>query len=176
MEYILDGYNLIKSSFLRNYERRSVDYARQALFNMLSDYRRKHPSVKFTAVFDGFPASLEILKDKKIRTLFSGDVTADELIREMLEKSPENNRFKTVVSDDRGVQDCGRLFGSGVLPVSGFLEIVYPQAVKPKARLKNAQKDVSEVNKMSIEKELRDFYKYSTPHPNPLPQGERNKR
>jgi len=176
MEYIIDGYNLIKSSFLREYEKRSVDYAKQALFNILSDYRRKHPSVKFTAVFDGFPASMELLKNKKVRMLFSMDITADELIREMLEKSPEDNRFKTVVSDDRGVRDCGRLFGSGILTVSGFLEIVYPHAVKPKARQKKSQKDVSEVNKLSIEKELRDFYKYSTPHPNPLPQGERNKR
>lgn len=160
MEYILDGYNLIKSSFLREYESRSVDYAKQALFNMLADYRRKHPSVKFTAVFDGFPASLELLRDKKIRMLFSMDITADELIREILEKSPEENRFKTVVSDDRGVQDCGRLLGSMVLTVSGFLAIVYPQSVKPKrSKMWEASPDADSINKLTIEKELKDFYK-----------------
>ena len=92
--------------------------------------------------------------------LFSMDITADELIREMLEKNPEDNRFKTVVSDDRGVQDCGRLFGSGIMTVSGFLEIVFPHAVKPKrSKMWEASPDADSINKLSIEKELRNFYK-----------------
>ncbi len=158
MEYIIDGYNLIKSSFLRENERRSADYARRSLFNILADYRRKHPSVSFTTVFDGFPDSLEILRDRRIRVVFSGDVTADELIREMLEKTPENNRLRTVVSDDRGVRDCGRLFGAKVLTVSEFLAVVYTHAQSHKGRSKNGHKEAASVNRTRIEKELKDFY------------------
>jgi len=163
MEYILDAYNLIKSSFLREHERRrSMDHARDALLNLLIDYKRKHPSVGFTAVFDGFPPSPGIyLKDRKIKILFSGDITADETIRLLLEKDPDSNRFKTVVSDDRGVLDCGRLLGSGILKIAGFMALVYPPEKKVKGTKKWERSPDLDINRLKIEKELKDFYNKS---------------
>jgi len=160
MEYIIDAYNLIKSSFLREHEHsRSMDSARDFLFSILLDYNRKHPSVRFTVVFDGFPPSAGIfLTDRKIRILFSIDITADELIRQLLSKTTDNNRLKTVVSNDRGVQDCGKLFISNVLTVDRFLAIVCPPVRNTTPRVKAAQKNIGDLNKRSIEKELKEFY------------------
>ncbi len=158
MEYIIDAYNLIKSSFLREHERRgSIDRARDALFNILLDYKRKHPSVGFTVVFDGFPPSQGFcLHDSKIRILFSGDITADETIRLLMGKNQDSNRFRTVVSDDRGVLDSGRLLGSRILKVAEFMALVCPPARKTK---QSAYENSPDINRLKIEKELTEHYK-----------------
>ncbi len=158
MEYIIDAYNLIKCSYISKYEHsRSMDYARDVLLNLLLNYKKKHPSVIFNVVFDGFPPSAGIfLKDRKIRMLFSYEITADEVIRQQLEKDPENNSTKTVVSDDRGVQDCGRLLGSRVMSVAEFLSVMVPPVRKTG---KEQKEDGREVNRGTIEKELKEHYK-----------------
>ena len=161
MEYIIDSYNLIKSSFLREHERRrSIDHARDALFNLLLDYKRKHPSAGFITVFDGFPPSPGIyLKDRKIKILFSGEITADETIRNLLEKDPDGNRFRTVVSDDRGVLDCGRLLESRIMNIAEFITLVCPPARKT---TKSAHDNSPDINRLKIEKELKEHYKHKS--------------
>lgn len=111
MEYIIDGYNLIKSSFLKKYDGHSDNRAVEELLQVVSGYRRKHPSVSFTVVFDGFIDMR--FPDRKIRILFSHDETADEIIRKELERNHRANKAKTVVSNDREVQVCARINGGG---------------------------------------------------------------
>ncbi|MCQ8905647.1 MAG: NYN domain-containing protein [Methanothermobacter sp.] len=154
MEYILDGYNLIKSSFLSQYEGRGAFYTIQMLIGLIGNYRRRHPSITFTVVFDGNPPpGCNLSYEKGIKVIFSGDISADEVIRERVEKTPEKNRVKTVVSDDRGVRDAGRLFGASVLGVSEFLGIVYPSEKKKR------REEKKEVNELRIEKELKRYYR-----------------
>ncbi|MCM8820955.1 MAG: NYN domain-containing protein, partial [Candidatus Omnitrophica bacterium] len=105
MEYIIDGYNLIKSSFLSRYEGKGISYTIQILINHLGDYSRRHPSISFTVVFDGnSPVPYEFHQEKHLKVIFSGDITADEVIRKRVEKRPEKNISRVVVSDDRGVK------------------------------------------------------------------------
>ncbi|HOL21799.1 MAG TPA: NYN domain-containing protein [bacterium] len=156
MEYIIDGYNLIKSSFLSRYESRGISYSMQMLINILGDYRRRHPSVSFTVVFDGNPPFPYIFhQEKYLKVIFSGDVTADEVIRRRVEKTSEKNVSRVVVSDDRGVKDAGRLFGARVLSISVFLDIVSPSG-KKKVSMRNEKRAV---NELRIEKELRRHYR-----------------
>jgi len=158
IDYIIDGNNLIKSSFLREIEdSRSTEQARDSLFNLLLDYKKKHPSFSFFVVFDGFPPSPGIyLKDRKIKILFSGEITADEKIRHILEKDPAGNRFRTVVSDDREVLDTGRLLGTKTLNIIGFIQLICPPPTDKKTASTNNKQDI---NRLAIEKELRDYYK-----------------
>jgi hypothetical protein len=158
MEYIIDAYNLIKCSYIGRYEHsRSMEYAKDVLLNLLLDYKRKHPSVIFTVVFDGFPPSAGIfLKDRKIHILFSYESTADEVIRQLLEKKTSHNRTKTVVSNDRGVKDCGHLLGGNVLNVEEFLAVVSPPVRKTG---KERNEGGREINRVTIEKELKEHYK-----------------
>jgi len=154
MEYIIDGYNLIKSSFLSQYEGRGAFYAIQMLIGLIGNYRRRHPSIYFTVVFDGNPPpGCNLPYEKGIKVIFSGDISADEVIRKRVEKTPEKNRVKTVVSDDRGVRDAGRLFGASVLGVSEFLGIVYP------SEKKKMREEKREVDELRIEKELKRYYR-----------------
>ena len=155
MEYIIDGYNLIKSSFLKKYESGTENNAVLALLHLISGYRRKHPSVLFTVVFDGF---IDIrFPDKNIRILFSHERTADELIRYELERNTRNNRIKTVVSDDREVQICGKILGSRTLSNLEFLQIVCPSPSKT-IEGKNKGKSTTDINTLQIENELKNFY------------------
>ncbi|HNS31412.1 MAG TPA: NYN domain-containing protein [bacterium] len=156
MEYIIDGYNLIKSSFLKKYESEVNNSAVEALLSVISGYRRKHPSVMFTVVFDGFIDMR--YPDRKIRLLFSHDLTADEVIRQDLERNPDKNRMKTVVSDDREVQVCGKILGSSIMNIREFLDIIAPPAPR-KMRGRDASKSSMDINKFQIEAELKDFYK-----------------
>ncbi|MCX8083041.1 MAG: NYN domain-containing protein [bacterium] len=157
MEYIIDGYNLIKSSSFSRYEARGITYSIQMLINILYDYSRKHPSVSFTVVFDGNPPlPYTFLHTKGMKLLFSGDITADEVIRKKVEKIPEKNISRIVVSDDRGVKETGRLFGARVLSIAEFLGIVYPERRKQRGRIEERKKDV---NELKIEKELKRHYK-----------------
>jgi len=156
MEYIIDGYNLIKSSFLKKYDAGPANAAVEELLSILSGYRRKHPSVIFTVVFDGY---MEMrYPDRRIKILFSHDRTADEIIRIELEKSLGKNRGKTVVSDDREVQACGRILGSGVLNIENFLKIICPPPPK-KEKGREINKTACDVNTLQIENELKNFYK-----------------
>lgn len=157
MEYIIDGYNLIKSSFLNRYDSGQDNAAVQRLLYILSEYRRKHPSVIFTVVFDGFIDMR--FPDRKIRLLFSHEMTADEIIRIELEKNTGSNKAKTVVSDDREVQTCGKILGSRVLNIKDFLQIICPLPAAKKVKGKDAGKSGIDVNTLRIEKELKDFYK-----------------
>lgn len=160
MEYIIDGYNLIKSSFLSEYESRGIECSIRMLTGILVEYRRRHPSVSFTVVFDGNPPSSVLLMERNIKVIFSGDISADEVIRKRIEKTPEKNISKVIVSDDRGVKESGRLFGARTLSVSAFLEIVYPVRRKTKVSGKdNETKKVGVKKLLKIEKELKKHYR-----------------
>ncbi len=159
MEYIIDGYNLIKSSFLKKYDGHSDNRAVEELLQVVSGYRRKHPSVSFTVVFDGFIDMR--FPDRKIRILFSHDETADEIIRKELERNHRANKAKTVVSNDREVQVCARINGGGVLGIDGFMEIVCPP-IPRKIKGKESGKSPESINTLRIENELKNFYKKGT--------------
>ena len=103
MKYIIDGYNVIRSSPLRKLERKSIERGIGGLVEILLKYKRNHPSISFTVVFDGFDVnSIFNFRDKTIKILFSGQMSADEKIRRLLEKNKDNREIG-VVSDDREV-------------------------------------------------------------------------
>ena len=157
MEYILDGYNVIKSSFLKKSESRAEDFARKVLIDAVTKYKKKHPSVQFTIVFDG---NIPFEKDywtSPIKIIFSGDITADEKIRILLEKNRDNGKT-IVVSNDREVQTAAKILGGSYFKVEDFLDIVFPREKTPAARQTKAT-CISFTGKLEIEKELKSFYK-----------------
>ncbi|MCM8811140.1 MAG: NYN domain-containing protein, partial [Candidatus Omnitrophica bacterium] len=103
MEYIVDGFNVIKTSFVKKYEKYGIESGQEFLINILERYKNKHPSVEITVVFDG-KFNTSIYQRKKIKVIFSDEKTADEKIREILEKKKSRSSI-SVVSDDREVQE-----------------------------------------------------------------------
>ena len=153
MEYIIDGYNVIKTSYIKKFEKYSIENARTFLIQILSRYRKRHPSIRFTVVFDG-TGSFNRLNYREINVIFSHPISADEMIRKILEKRKE--REIVVVSDDRQVQLAAKILRAKFSSVSEFIEKISPdrkRRVKP-----SPEKTLSPSKIIAIEKELREFY------------------
>ncbi|MCX7917821.1 MAG: NYN domain-containing protein [bacterium] len=156
MEYIIDGFNLIKTSFIKKYERQGIEFAQEFLIDILERYKRKHPTIDITIVFDGKSSNFSFYQRRKIKIIFSNETSADEKIREILENRKERKQI-WVVSDDREVQEFTKILGSKFINVNEFLEVVYPLEKKEKIPL-NINKNIKYRARLEIEKELKNFY------------------
>ena len=154
MEYIIDGFNVIKTSFIKKYEKYGIEKAEEFLVDILEKYKRKHPSVEITIVFDGKSPSFSFYHRRKIKIVFSNEVSADEKIRKILENK-KNKANILIVSDDRQVQEFSKILGSKFLKVVEFLEIVYPEEKKEPQKY---EKEIKYSLKSKIEKELKNHY------------------
>ena len=161
MEYIIDAYNVIKSSSLKTL---SDDYARNEFMRLLINYKNRHFDVRFIAVFDGSPpGDMRYDKQERIRVLFSGSITADETIRRLLEqRGAERNSSAKVVSNDREVRACGRILGAGVQSVEDFMNRVAPVKAPAKKTKKPSTLDYFKASK--IKKELENYYSSKEKH------------
>jgi len=153
MEYIIDGYNLIKGSYLKKTEKYSTEYTKNTLFEILFRYKKKHPCVKFTIVFDGKDTLSKSFKE--IKVIFSGEITADNMIRNILKKKKTNDKT-IVVSDDKEVQISAKILGSKISSVKEFLNTISPKQVKKKHL--NIEKTLNYKEILKIEQELKEFY------------------
>ncbi len=154
MEYLIDGLNVIKTSFIKKYEKYGIETAQEFLVNILEKYKNKHPSVEITLVFDGY-STIDFSR-RRIKIIFSNEIKADEKMRKILE-SRKNKNEVFVVSNDREIGEFTKILGGNILKVNEFLEIVYPVERREKKEIKN-QKDIDYRIKFKIEKELEKFY------------------
>ena len=154
VHYIIDGLNLIKSSFLKRAEAHSLDAAREALVLLLRDYRRKHPSAHFTVVLDGhgMPAA-----GGGVSLRYSGDITADDAIRDIL-AAGRAREPATVVSDDREVQASARVHGARPWGTAAFLAEVASRRPSPARRPREKEEELPFPRLLEIERELRGHY------------------
>jgi len=159
MEYIVDGFNVIKTSFIKKYEKYGIEGAQGFLIDILERYKKKHPSVEITVVFDGKSPSISFYQKRRIKIIFSNEITADEKIRKILENKKNKTQIQ-VVSDDREIQEFSKIIGSKFLKVDAFLEIVYPYEKKETVKKETVkkEKDINYRLKLEIEKELKNFY------------------
>lgn len=153
MEYIIDGLNVIKTSFIKKYEVVSFERGRDFLIDIVERYKRKHPKVDFTIVFDGYCREAHFYSGKRIKIIFSNEETADVKIRKLLEKK-KNRREVFVVSDDREIREFSKILGANPLKVFEFLDIIYP---KKEIKIEK-EKEIDYKLKSLIEKELENFY------------------
>ncbi len=118
---IIDGYNLIRRSpVLSPLDRQDLQMGRDALVDMLADYKRIKAH-KITVVFDGVHMpSMYRQRDraKGIQLLFSkGGQTADFVIKKMAEKEKEH---ALVVSSDNAVVRHAASCGASVISSAEF--------------------------------------------------------
>jgi len=157
MEYLIDGYNVIKSSFLG---KKGDIEGKVAFYEILDRYKAKHPSVIFTVVLDGFNSSdFHLLRDRRLKTIFSGDITADEYIRKRVENGKRNDEV-VVVSNDKQVRITGKLFGCEVYSVEEFLNVVCKRDKRRRMvqTKESNKKEVDYKTKKKIEEELKKHY------------------
>jgi len=154
MTYLIDGYNLIKSSFFGKEEARGIEQAIALLTRKLCEFKRKHRTTQFVVVLDGHPPPGVAIFSPAVKTIFSGTITADEKIRLILEKDSQKASV-TVVSNDRQVQATAVILGARPMSVQDFVTLLVPP-VRP-VRIA-ADKPVDSRAALEIEKELMNHY------------------
>ncbi|MFA7073800.1 MAG: NYN domain-containing protein [Endomicrobiaceae bacterium] len=159
MEYLVDGYNVIKSSDLFNAN--NLEASRNKLIDFIIKY---HPQGKnpITVVFDcksknpyECDGASKILI-KGIKTIFSeGQKTADDVIVEYIENSEKPYNI-VIVSNDKGIYR--RIGGKGTkkMSVDAFISIKYKNESCRKNTLTESRQidgDYSEISR-----ELSDLW------------------
>ena len=121
LQYIVDAYNLTNHPQFRPLTKHSLGIA-HALADFISVQRlsgSKNNSV--TLVFDGYPLAGEIAPcARNLFCVFSRMLEADEIIKKIVEESP-NPRNIIVVSDDKEVQIAVKFLHAQVSSVQEFI-------------------------------------------------------
>ncbi|HOW35699.1 MAG TPA: NYN domain-containing protein [Candidatus Omnitrophota bacterium] len=119
LQYILDGYNIIKQ--IPPLKLKKLRDGRDSLVSLIEIYRPQG-SIKnsVTIVFDGQSGIIGYPNPLAVKVLFSSDESADDKIKRIVSES--NRKKETiVVTDDRELQFSVRLLGAKILSVADFL-------------------------------------------------------
>jgi predicted RNA-binding protein with PIN domain len=110
--YLIDGYNLLYSSFREWIEKFGLENARQFLINFLRSYKRK-----FIIVFDGRE---EYPNYHMENVIFTKGKSADEYIKNFL-KNYKNKDEIIVVSNDKSIINYAKMLKVKTISTKQFL-------------------------------------------------------
>lgn len=157
MEYLVDGYNVIK--FSEMFSARDLETSRNKLVDFILKYnpQGKNP---ITIVFDCKSSNpyetdgYTITTIKGIKTIFSeGQKSADDVIVDYVEKAKKPYNI-TVVTNDKGIYR--RIGGKGVKKMT-VSEFIYNRA-KKQTVTSNVIRIKEQDNYCAISKELSDLW------------------
>jgi len=135
LHYILDGYNIIKQNEALSLLK--LEAGRDALAALLASQRPQGSSNnKVTVVYDGVAGLYSDIRiSGGIKTLFSQSGSADDKIKQVVDRAHRKNGI-VVVSDDRSLRYYVRALGAQVLGVKAFLSQAVPAVGKaPRGRI-----------------------------------------
>ena len=144
--YIIDGFNLIyRVTSLKN-----SSAPHWALIN----YIRENKSTgsgnnKTIIVFDGKPNLEAIQQRGRFEIFFSGESTADSLIKKRLSRM-KNKKEVVVVSDDREVRDDAKAQGARICRIADFIKV--------KEKQKEREKEISPALAREITEEMKKIW------------------
>lgn len=119
LHYLLDGYNILHQ--IPKLLDKDVGQQRMILVRDIERFRPQGAGRnQVTLVFDGRPGPVNPIQSTVVSVKFSMDDSADDRIRELVQKSA-NARLCMVVTDDRALQYSVRAVGAKVLSVKEFL-------------------------------------------------------
>ncbi|MDD5729594.1 MAG: NYN domain-containing protein [Candidatus Omnitrophica bacterium] len=156
LQFVIDGYNVIKHAAFnpasKNIDRK-IALAEFISLNKLCGSRKN----KVLIVFDGFP---EMPANNRgydnIEFSFSGEKTADEVIKRLIEASG-NPKNIIVVSDDREIRFFIRAAGACPLSVEEFVRYK-KSAEKTAKQTASIKQDLTYSQMDKINKELRQLW------------------
>lgn len=130
---VIDGYNLIlRSPAFRPDDRRDLASARDKLVNLLS-WAVGRGDVDFVVVFDGAETGLGPARSGRsgrVSVVFSNPPrSADDVIKETVEKLADEGRAVTVVTSDLEVAQHARTHGATVALSDLFAASLFPERV-----------------------------------------------
>jgi len=121
LQYIVDGYNVIKHPLFSRRHRKinnsQLAFLRFIITERLTGSRKN----KVTVVFDGFSSEAQkIQSSSEIDVIFARNESADEKIREIIERAA-NVKNIVVVSDDKEIKFFAKSCGGRTATVEEFL-------------------------------------------------------
>ena len=157
MEYLIDGYNVIKYSEM--FSARTLELQRDKLIDFILKYNPQGNN-KITVVFDCRSSNpyetdgYTTTTIKGIKTIFSeGQKSADDVIVDYVEKSQKPYNI-TVVTNDKGI--FRRIGGKGAKKMS-VSEFIYNRA-KEQTKINNIVKVKQKDDFSAISRELSDLW------------------
>jgi predicted RNA-binding protein with PIN domain len=140
-----------------------LDTQRHSFVHMLLTKRPQgSPRNTVTVVFDGYPAGFgEDLSSGNVHVLFACNRSADDRIKDIVQKAPLKKSM-IVVTNDRAIQYAVRALGAKVLSVEDFLHKAHPSPSSGSTDTQKAQtglkKNISDRDKRHINSELEDLW------------------
>ncbi|MFH1888504.1 MAG: NYN domain-containing protein [Candidatus Omnitrophota bacterium] len=150
LQYIIDAYNIINHITFAPARKKITDPRRALLEFIKKRMREKKSRNKIILVFDGYSGmSGKPPEEYGIEAIFSGDETADLIIRRMVESSKRPGDI-AVVSDDREIQFF--IKSAGASPV-GVEEFINPEAKtqRKKEELIKTELNYSQISRINQE-------------------------
>jgi len=120
---------------------------------IISDKIFRNPRNSVTVIFDGYCHDQRQYGDYGVKVIFSGDISADDKIRQVIESSA-NRKNMVAVSDDKEIRLFARAFKVKAMAVDEFI----PEPVKANADDSVAKTDLTYTQIEKINKELRKLW------------------
>lgn len=142
--FIIDGNNLIgKISKLHELQQHDKQSTREKLAFILERYFH-NKKIKVSLHFDGF--ANDVIKASKLKIIYSGNRTADELIKQEIMNS-KNPKVICVVSSDFNVMEFARVNSCLIKKCEDFAEELFY-----KEKIDEEEKRIKEINDSEIKK------------------------
>ena len=159
--YIIDALNVIhKEPSLRNLLSGNMNNALNGLIQKISLFASRYKSYKFKLIADG--SNYELTNPYiNIKVITSGNIKADTVIKEKIDKS-KNKKNITVVSSDTEVYNYGKINSCTVRTSEEFLNLLNPSSKKttgsatPKDK-RTAKEKPSKPSRREVEEFLKLF-------------------
>lgn len=150
--YIIDGFNLVhKIPSIKNSDIPQLELIRHIKKHKLTG----SPNNKVIVIFDG-SFQLQARNEAEFEVLFSGEVSADDLIKAKIDKI-KNSKYPMseviVVSDDRELRDYAKKQGAVSQRAGDFLSLS-----REDSKGKEASKDISYTLQKEITDEMRRIW------------------
>jgi len=155
LQFIIDGYNVIHHPIFTQQVTQKAKYPKSALLEFIKKNRLCGSSRnKIMVVFDGYPEPSSNKTASDTNIVFSGNETADEKIKRVVESS-DNPKNIIVVSDDKEIKFFAKVCGAKAIGVEEFIPTKEKKA-KDEDDLLKAELTYAQIDK--INKELRKIW------------------
>jgi len=158
LQYIIDGYNLTHHQLFKLHAKQHHRDDRRALIEFILVNRLcKSTKNTITIVFDGFSDVASRSELQGMRLVFSGEISADEKIRGMLESVPARKNI-IVVSDDKQIRLHAQSCHAQALTVEEFIQPLLVQKEKERMREAASEMKLSCAEQLEITRELKKIW------------------
>ena len=154
LQYVIDGHNITKhNAFTRNIKTR-LDLRNALLPFIKNNHLTGSPKNAIIIVFDGYPDAFCQSGSGSDEVIFSFDISADEKIIKLIEKSIRR-KDTIVVTDDRELRFLARSLGVNVIGVEDFIR---PKEKDGKRKKEEAETELTFTQKHDIDEELKKIW------------------